>query len=257
MGVQGGNTVKNSLKPRADHGLAGHDPGRDQGRGSEGRPRCERDHLPDEVCRGPRDQQRRPGPQLRRRTCGSTRSRRRAASRMPDAALRNEGRQGHQRSGSGPAGERPAGRQRGPRHLGNGDRTDDSPQHVATWRRGWPSSGSSPESRSCSPGSASPILAIAGALRSPETALTWFAKRRTATQGSRRSSSHLRAVAHEGPGQKPGPSAIRRASLGRSRSARAPLCVVRRSFCMMCARCVSAVRTEMKSCFAISWFVWP
>ena len=26
---------------------------------------------------------------------------------------------------------------------------------------------------------------------------------------------------------------------------------------MMCARCVSAVRTEMKSCFAISWFVWP
>ena len=26
---------------------------------------------------------------------------------------------------------------------------------------------------------------------------------------------------------------------------------------MMCARWVSAVRTEMKSCFAISWFVWP
>ncbi len=26
---------------------------------------------------------------------------------------------------------------------------------------------------------------------------------------------------------------------------------------MMCARCVSAVRTEMYSCFAISWFVWP
>ena len=26
---------------------------------------------------------------------------------------------------------------------------------------------------------------------------------------------------------------------------------------MMCARCVSAVRTEMKSIFAISWFVCP
>ena len=26
---------------------------------------------------------------------------------------------------------------------------------------------------------------------------------------------------------------------------------------MMCARCVSAVRTEMKSILAISWFVWP
>ena len=26
---------------------------------------------------------------------------------------------------------------------------------------------------------------------------------------------------------------------------------------MMCARCVSAVRTEMNSIFAISWFVWP
>ena len=26
---------------------------------------------------------------------------------------------------------------------------------------------------------------------------------------------------------------------------------------MMCARCVSAVRTEMKSIVAISWFVWP
>ena len=155
MGVQGGNTVKNSLKPRADHGLAGHDPDRDQGRGSEGRPRCERDHLPDEVCRRPRDQQRATVPALRRLHADPHARGDGRRPVCPHAALRNEGRQGHERSGSGPAGERPAGRQRHPRHLGDRDRTDHRAQHVATWRRGWPSSESSPESRSCSPASAS------------------------------------------------------------------------------------------------------
>ena len=83
MGVHGGNTVKDSLKLEQITGTPDMTPGCDQGRGGEGRPGRQRDLVPDEVRRRASRSTPVIGPARSPATCGSTRSRRRAASRTP------------------------------------------------------------------------------------------------------------------------------------------------------------------------------
>src|SRR5581483_10626751 len=180
-----------------------------------------------------------------------------------DAALREPGRQGHERSGRGEQGSEDgsAARQRRPEHLGDGDRPDDGAQLELPRRadravrcrrrdrtpaerlrvRHPRAGGCPPESRrdgarplpldEGGPGRLASSRHLAPAKGSSGSPSPWLTEAYVATSSDR------------------SPWAI----ACRTSSAR----VESPSFCMMCARCVSAVRTEMYSCFAISWFVWP
>ena len=92
------------------------------------------------------------------------------------------------------------------------------------------------------------ILAIGGALRNPETALSLRRKPKPTVTGDRRTRLDANPPSHRRRAAPGGPSAVVRASRAAPRPARSGR--ARRgwrgaSFCMMCARCVSAVRTEM------------
>ena len=75
MGVNGRNTVRDSLKQEADRRNSRHEQDGNRGRGQEGRP-PRVDQAADDRCRREADHNGRPGSCHSRRTCGSTRSRR-------------------------------------------------------------------------------------------------------------------------------------------------------------------------------------
>ena len=117
MGVNGRNTVQDSLKQEQIVGTPDMTHDRDRGRGEEGRP-AGIDQAADRRHRRQADRHRRRGHAPSRRTCGFTRSRRPAASptaQLPRYATADG--KGTNDPTKALTSERPAGRQPGPRNV--------------------------------------------------------------------------------------------------------------------------------------------